>query len=114
MAARSEITPYLGLTVKLMFLIAAKRLLWADGKAEDVIIHLNVNTMVGRDLRARRKKKNRMAAQPDEGGSLKIRPPAFGKGFGLKGEAVIAHIYGMRNSGGRIFNEPGVKRGKGT
>jgi len=45
--ARSEIAPYLGLTVKLLFPITAKRLLWANGKAEDLIIHLNVNTMVG-------------------------------------------------------------------
>jgi hypothetical protein len=32
-AARSEIAPYLGLTAKLMFMLAAKRLFWADGKA---------------------------------------------------------------------------------
>jgi hypothetical protein len=44
--------------------IAAKGCLWAGGKTEDVIIHLNVNTPVGRDLRARRKKKNKLAAHP--------------------------------------------------
>lgn len=54
-AARSEITPYLVLTVKLMFYVVCMSPSMSLRKAEDVNTHLNEVAMVGRDLRARRK-----------------------------------------------------------
>jgi hypothetical protein len=50
-----------------MLAIAAKSCLWAGDKTENIIIHLNANTPVGRDLRARHKKKNQVAALPYKG-----------------------------------------------